>query len=71
MQAMDQIEHHACDIEALERVYALLESPSVVTELTHLVGKLLKSALRRGFDGPCSLATGSGTGVVISSKGQT
>ena len=42
---MDRIEHHPRDLDALERAYALLESPSVVAKLTHIVGKPLESAL--------------------------
>jgi hypothetical protein len=48
---MDLIEHHPRDIEALERAFALLESPSVVAKLTHIVGKPLESALDRLPDG--------------------
>ncbi len=42
---MDPIEHHPRDLEALERAYALLESPSVVAKLTNIVGKPLESTL--------------------------
>jgi EcsC protein family len=42
---MDLIEHHPRDIEALERAFALLESPSVVAKLTNIVGRPLESAL--------------------------
>jgi EcsC protein family len=45
--AMDRIEDNPPDIEALERAFALLESPSVVAKLTHLVGRPLESALDR------------------------
>lgn len=50
MQAMDLIEHRprdmkAHDREALDRAFALLESPSVVAKLTNIVGKPLESAL--------------------------
>jgi EcsC protein family len=48
---MDLIEHHPRDIEALERAFALLESPSVVAKLTNIVGKPLESALDRLPDG--------------------
>ncbi len=42
---MDRIEHHPHDIEALERAFALLESPSIVAKLMNIVGKPLESAL--------------------------
>ncbi len=42
---MDHIEHNPRDMEALERAFALLESPSLVAKLTHVVGKPLESAL--------------------------
>ena len=42
---MDPIEHHPRDLDALERAYALLESPSVVAKLTNIVGKPLESTL--------------------------
>jgi hypothetical protein len=47
MAAMDRIEDNLRDIEALKCAFALLESPSVVAKLTHLVGKPLESALDR------------------------
>lgn len=45
MAHMARIEDNPQDIEALERAYALLESPSIVAKLTQVVGKPLESAL--------------------------
>ena len=44
---MDRIEDHPHHIEALERAIALLEAPSIVAKLTHVVGKPLESALAK------------------------
>jgi EcsC protein family len=53
---MDLIEYHprdmnAHDRDALDRAFALLESPSVVAKLTNIVGKPLESALDKLPDG--------------------
>ncbi len=42
---MDPIEQHPDDLAALQRAFALLESPSIVAKLTNIVGKPLESAL--------------------------
>jgi hypothetical protein len=44
---MDRIEQHPDDLAALQRAFALLESPSIVAKLTNIVGKPLESALGR------------------------
>lgn len=48
---MTLIEHHPRDLEALERAFALLESPSIIAKLTNIVGKPLESALDKLPDG--------------------
>jgi hypothetical protein len=47
MRAMDPIEHHPRDMDALDRAFALLESPSIVAKLTTIVGKPLESTLEK------------------------
>lgn len=44
---MDRTELNPQDIAALQRAFALLESPSIVAKLTNIVGKPLESALGR------------------------